>query len=158
MTTFQIIFDFLVLVFLVILMFIFLTNRKKLKDFKNSYISLKELYDNFEDLIDRCEVEGGKMLENMEDERLKIESSLDNLKSNDIVNKKLEWEKNQKTDEMQEVVNKIERPYSPELQDHLQNKYFEIYKLADSGKTPKQIEKDLSIPLGEIELILSLRK
>jgi len=155
MTLFQIIFDFCILVFFVTLLFLTISIRKKVKYYKESYASLKELSENFERLIDRCEEEGGKLLSLLEREKGNIASMIEEL--------------NKKKKSIGDHISNLERPIdikyedapvredSVYLQEHLQEKYKEIYKLADEGKTPKQIEEELGLSIGEVELILSLR-
>jgi hypothetical protein len=158
MLGFQIVFDFIIAALVVVLIYTVLSSRKKTKDFKESFISLKDLFDNFEKLIERCEVEGGKLLEELEDERIRAESLLDkiNMKENLIL--KPDFKEATKSEQLHDYIKEAEPENTPLLQDHLKKKYFDIYKLADEGKTSQQIEKDLAIPLGEIDLILSLRK
>jgi hypothetical protein len=158
MLAFQIVFDFIIAAFLFVLLFTVLSSRKKTKDFKESFISLKELFDNFENLIERCEVEGGKLLDKLEDERNRVESLLDKMQMKENLIIKQDFKEAAKSEQLHEYNKKVEPENTPLLQEHLKRKYSEIYKLADEGMTSQQIEKDLSIPLGEIELILSLRK
>lgn len=158
MLNFQILFDIIIFFGLAVLFFIILSTRKRVKQFRDSYLSLKELSDNFDNLIDRCEVEGGKLLDQLEKEKVRISELLIMVGKKQREIDTIESRVVQKLEVPESIEDHGESDDSTSLQEHLQNKYREIYKLADEGKTLKQIEKILELPVGEIELILSLRK
>jgi hypothetical protein len=158
MEIFLILFDVLVLVAITSLFLIALSTKKNLRQFKDSYLSLKELSENFDRLIDKCEVEGGKLLDQIEREKASITELLDKALEKKSSNKLYKTTEIPKLEVPSSFSYQDESEEPTSLQDHLKGKYKDIYRLADEGNTLKQIEELLSLPIGEIELILSLRK
>jgi hypothetical protein len=158
LTILLIIFDCVLLFALVFAFSITLSTSKKLKDYKESHASLKELADNFEVLIEKCDLQGAKYLEIIEKSKDEIENIIEEIENKKIeildINKKF---KTQVVEHPQiELHDHPDNSYT--LKDHLNQKYKEIYKLADSGRTSKEIERLIDLPQGEIDLILGLRE
>jgi DNA-binding NarL/FixJ family response regulator len=48
-------------------------------------------------------------------------------------------------------------PHPPEPSPRVESRYAEVYGLADEGRSPQEIARQLGRPSGEVELILALR-
>lgn len=148
----QIVLDFLLLTALIVCFSHLKKHKKLLEDTR-----IKDLFDLRSSL--------GELLRESLDISNKISAEVENQRSlAEDVFKEFDKEKNMLFKQVQELKSEAKdlreelNRYDATTGKIIKDKYFETIKLAETGLNAEEISKRTNIPLGEIELALSLRR